>query len=303
MTSKAYFYISEDSCWMALQNKNDISIEQPRISATEDCAKVYLVSDMESGVAQYVSHLADACGDRLYLASPYVMGPRLGERPPAAVSYMLNYSRLPASLGGWRPWSESDRLTLQLLHLLTYDAPESELEAVLRRHPVWPVLSFVWPLAVKETARLISYLVDPRWYVDPWHPDRWRTYFGALGLRPKIFQRLARNQESKPPGQVLSLSIDVAAIVFGCWARAGQPKLADARFVWEAQATCDDPAKGYCRASRCFAKYLRMAWTAELVSRPGQGLFVPELFFEKPAVAAAYRRHRADLLTASQAPR
>lgn len=174
-----------------------------------------------------------------------------------------------ASCGGWHDFTALDVTSYAMAA-----SPESRLE-FLRLHPAWPAFSFLKPLDESAMADLVALLLDPRFFVDPFNPDRSDRVQSFLGL----------SRRNPFP--------DRLALVMRCW-RFG---LDGIPVSWKG---VDGPGSFVCReavrrglvaASRLFVSYVTQTWTDELCrGRNKEELFVPEHFFPD-GEAAAWRSH------------
>lgn len=162
---------------------------------------------------------------------------------------------------------------------------------LLRRHPVWPALSFI-PWSDKDSAAyLVAEILEPRWFRHPWRPNRLTRLFSFLGLT-------ADNADAFLLGGSTGRHYERAAAVFRTWsvqmdeASKGLP----GAFLWrvfEANGLDASAAQGLLRASRCFVRFLHAVWSQE---RSDRHLFAPEMFFKYDWEADAYTKHRRRLV-------
>lgn len=97
---------------------------------------------------------------------------------------LVSQSRLevPISVGGWRQATAEDVL---LWSILRGERPIAAIE----QHPVWPVVSFFNPSGHMAAAVLAGLIIDPRFCVDPQHPDSPRWLYQKLCLRCHMVRR------------------------------------------------------------------------------------------------------------------
>lgn len=210
--------------------------------------------------------------------------------PPADPALLLYHARafdVPASVGGWRRFTEADALAYGLAARLAgqpYD--EEAAVADLGRHPVWPYLSFVAGLDARAAARLVGMVLDPRWYADPSRPEQHNRLPQFLGLDP----RTQSAQKVDASGRVLR-----NRLVLACWKNGNPPPPGDVRpgqFLWRTWFARGGGARGDLAASKRFVEYLRQTWTAAAATGPQKSrLFAPKCFFPEPKDAAGFAAH------------
>jgi hypothetical protein len=94
---------------------------------------------------------------------------------------------LSPSLGGWHQFGKADYPAYALAEMVSREGPISEQAVqLLKAHPVWPALSFISGLNLKMCCRLLSIILDPRWYVDLKQPARTARLESYLGLSLRI---------------------------------------------------------------------------------------------------------------------
>jgi len=216
------------------------------------------------------------------------------ENPDIVLRQMAVIQTLPPSLGGWHEITMQDAIHYGLRQELVTAEDEctDTVSKILRMHPAWPAVSFVPTHSAADAARLLSLLLDPRWYADPKHPDRIARMYSYLGL-------LEKNMDDISSGRVDSgeakkgMHIGRANSVFKAWA-CGTDLSATASspesFLWRAVQSGKTSSKGMLKACKMFVSLVRNVWL-DNIALPGRTLFVPEYFFRLPEEAEAYRYH------------
>lgn len=225
------------------------------------------------------------------LCGPAVIPARLQNNIAQSLTYLRSIDSRSASVGGWHQIDENDYVSYALIQKLNANSGEinSDIRYLAAQHPAWPALTFIPHLDLDRCIELLTYLADPRWYVDPEHPDRGSRLESYLGLQPKT-QRGASG--AGPRGRLA----DQCDLVMACWKT---PALESANIenpvnflkrIWMHHGS---NYMADLRTSQYFVNYLRLTWLNAIYSksRKGESLFVPEYFFTNKHEVAAYNRH------------
>ncbi len=226
------------------------------------------------------------------VAGPNILNSLADLQDPKVVLMQMRQSGLSPACGGWHNVTMHDYPTYAMLARMqraNYVFDEAA-KAYLQLHPAYKALRFIPTLNDLEVSRLLTTIIDPRWYVDKRMPDRAAKLELFLGLTPQVQARasdttcmLKRSRELR------------CANVLAAW--KSKP-LADvdlkdpANFLYRIAAVFGG-TKGDLRASQAFVRYLRHNWLAGLENRRGvkDGLFAPNLFFKTPAEVEMYTAH------------
>jgi hypothetical protein len=235
------------------------------------------------------------------VGTPLICSRREREDPAAVLASMAKVDKIGApSIGGWHDVTEDDFTSYLLVCAIAQSggAFNDDIEALLKRHPAWPALSFVPTLDMAAAAVLLAMIVDPRWYVSKDRPNRQSKLKTYLGL---IESNMSCILAGKPGG----LNHERAAYAVRAWS-SGKPSATKGgppnEFLRRCCARQPSQSRGLLRASSLFLSFLRSVWL-QGIDRMNMELFVPEHFFEgddeafQLLTAQAYRRHAADLLT------
>jgi hypothetical protein len=249
---------------------------------------------------------------------------------PEEVIKQLRLCALAASVGGFHEVTEADYRSYALIVAVqggTKGGVPSSKQALrlLRAHPAWKALSFIKSLDEAACAGLLSFIIDPRWYVDTAKPNRRTKFESAMGLDPRT-QRAV----SEPGKHKKGKHHKRCGLVLKCWKNprygaavrdmlevtspipvddSDKPGIAPYDFVWrvwghymqlgvDEPSAPPDPVKADLRASQFFLSFLRHTWTAELYrdscALPDRcaGLFRPADFFRHASEVAAYEIHQ-----------
>lgn len=218
--------------------------------------------------------------------------------PPAEILSQMRLIAESPAVGGFHRVTQHDYPTYGLLlrqqnGQFSEADPEFPGRSFLVMHPAARALSFIPNLNIVALARLLSTIVDPRWYVDTRMPDRTSKLELFMGLTPQT-----QAVVSDPAVIVIRPREQRCATVLACW-KTKDPATVDlaepGNFLYRIRAAHPDGVKGDLRASQAFLRYLRHTWLAGLEGRKGakDGLFAPDLFFKTPTEVAAYNLHMA----------
>lgn len=227
------------------------------------------------------------------LASPRVCMPNeLGN--PERVLLAMRQLSLISSMGGWHSMTITDANTYALVkYLLMLGHVDDHAIRLLKAHPIWPALSFVFRLDTAACCELVATLMDPRYYINPCRPDRVSSLHTFLGLTPKVFERAMLGGQAASEHR--------ARLVLRCWRpdnEANWPTAGDTMrpetFPWRAAEKHGRTPKGWLRGSQLFVVFLRHVWLDAIYKNAQQRerLFAPDMFF-KPFECRAFVAHVA----------
>lgn len=232
------------------------------------------------------------------LASIYLAGPNICESlqelaDPISTLLRMREVILPSSCGGWHELTEKEYIIYALLARKQQSADwfDSGIKLFYEPHPLYKVLDFIGGLAHKQTAALLTTILDPRWYVDRRRPDNPAKLDLFLGLTPKIQRRVSENPQAEHRGRDAR-----CAAVLSCW-KTQDPAIIDftapENFLWRIWKIAGGNAKGDLRASQAFVRYLRLNWLDILARKrsSGDGMFLPDKFFKTPVEQKAFAEH------------
>jgi len=212
---------------------------------------------------------------------------------PSIVLSRMRSVDIASAAGGWHSITMRDYPTYAMLARMLRNnfVFDDATAAYFKVHPVRKALLFIPAVAEAEAAKLMTTIVDPRWYVDRRSPDRAAKLELYLGLTPQTQLHVSDKK-----------CILTRAREFRCQNVLSVWKTQDsetvdlqnpANFLYRIRNAARGGAKGDLRASQAFIRYLRYNWLSAIETRPGvkDGLFVPNLFFKTPAECAAYAEH------------
>lgn len=209
------------------------------------------------------------------LQSVQVAAPRFGGRRLDCADHVLSNMRFcddAPCRGGWHELTHREAASYALTDTNLTDLPR--VHQLLRNHPVWPRLQILPDIDPRAVARLLGLLRDPRFYVDPQHPDRLGRLKSYLGLEPFCWQSMLQG--------VRNTYADRCRLVQEC---LGAPRTFHmqnpAYFLQRERLRHQDPQQGTLRAAQLFVHYLYLNWLDALYPQPLwlEPLFVPRHFF------------------------
>lgn len=243
------------------------------------------------GMAQNAQLLVGLCPlasseklGRLEIAGPTVCETEEERRDPAMSLFRMRQCLLGPSLGGWHVATLGDYAAYKLVDRWAAGNVGSDALPLVYQHPAWQDLSFICGIDPLLCGTVLATLIDPRWYVDPAHPERLARAEQFMGLGSRTFAEMQREHAGKHHLRCQA--------VLDAW-RSVPPRVADQErpgyFLWRL-------AEGgrELQASRAFLYFLIRSWNQRLCDlSPGkykQEVFVPDHHFE-PWESQAYRLH------------
>lgn len=233
--------------------------------------------------------------ERVEVAGPNILNSTEDLDDPRLVLMQMRATELSAACGGWHAVSMADYPTYAMLARLNRANFEFDEAAhsYLKMHPVYKAAMFIPHLDPEYLSRLLTIIIDPRWYVDKRLPDRAAKLELFLGLTPQIQERVSN------PASMLKRNRELrCATVLLTWLNKKEHPLAadlenPANFLYRIYKAAGGGPRGDLRASQALVRYLRHNWLAGLETRKGvkDGLFAPNLFFKTPAEITAYEKH------------
>lgn len=227
------------------------------------------------------------------VAGPNILNSAQDVVDPKVSLLQMRSTELASACGGWHTVSMSDYPTYAMLARLTRANFEFDdaAQAYLHIHPAYKAAMFIPGVNEEHLSRLLTTIIDPRWYVDRRLPDRAAKLELFLGLTPQIQERVSTKS------CILKRTREFRCVtVLNTW-KTQKPEDVDttdpANFLYRIYNAAGSGHRGDLRASQAFIRYLRHNWLASLEVRKGvkDGLFAPNLFFKSPAEIAAYEEH------------
>lgn len=236
------------------------------------------------------------------VAGPNILNSKSDLNDPKIVLLQMRAVGLAAACGGWHTVSMSDYPTYAMLAKLNranFSFDDTTI-AYLQMHPVYKAARFIPTLNEEYLARLLTTIIDPRWYVDKRLPERAAKLELFLGLTPQIQAYVST------PTRILRRGREFRCLAaLNTW-RIEDPASVDltnpANFLYRIYNAAGGGVRGDLRASQALVRYLRHTWLAGLETRRGakDGLFAPNLFFKTPAEIEAYNQHIATFTVEKQ---
>ncbi len=212
---------------------------------------------------------------------------------PNAILISMYKANTPSSLGGWHEFDEFDYISYYLSSKIQQsdNSVDDDCRRILKDHVVWPLLSFIDHLDVDNVIRLLSMIIDPRWYVDPEHPNRSSRLESYLGLHPKT-------QIGVSIGKATWRLHDRCKLVMNTWKTKICNPANPSHFLWRIWDKHGRGPKADLKASQYFINFLRSCWSAAIYKNvsAGEPLFIPDYFFKNKEESHAFDDHLAKFI-------
>ena len=250
--------------------------------------------------AKLIMQLYDKCcsprhGGKLEVAGPLVCDSRRERANPEAALYRMQQCTLSPSLGGWHQVSEADIDSYEIAATMLRGMSTEKAVILAQHHPTWPDMSFIGGVQPAYLAKVLGLVIDPRWFIDPRHPERISRVQSYLGLDPYTQAHVSNRPSQVTPRQMRCLA------VLRAWKQPNPPTPAEIErpeyFLWRRRRQAGEKldCKGDLSASLAFVAYLIHTWQQTIArrSRTGQHLamFQPDMLLQGAEIDA-YRRHR-----------
>ncbi len=242
---------------------------------------------------RYCSHRKDGT---LEVASPLICENERERHDPEIALYRMRQCLFPPSLGGWHHFTELDYPSYAIAAQLAKDKGFNDhIRRLLLTHPAWHDLTFIPTIRAEYVVHLLSYIIDPRWFVDFNYPERITKIKTYLGLTPRVMRAVSR-------GEAKDARSKRCRAALYCW-KGEEPSAADmerpGNFLWRRWRYAGGGMKGDLRATQAFISYFIRTWQQQLASRQaGQLLemFLPESLLRGHEVTS-YQDHAGQRTT------
>lgn len=240
-------------------------------------------------VKLYQQHCSPRREGQLDVASPLLCETRAELLNPEVALYRMRQCLLPASLGGWHRVDELDYPTYAIAHQLQRVNGFSEhTERLLLTHPVWYDLTFLSTLDREHMSYVLSFILDPRWFIDFDNPTR-------IAKINKYFGLCDNTMEAVTAGIVETPRAIRCRTLLRAWQGAGQPNAVDferpGSFLWRRWEHHGRGWRGNLAASKAFVCYFVRTWQQQLVAKTGRWeFFLPEHLLQGYEITA-YKEH------------
>lgn len=228
------------------------------------------------------------------VAGPNVCESMLELADPVLTFRRMRSTSFAVSCGGWHELTDAEFLIYSLIERRLKNNDWFDLfgRSLYETHPLYRALSFISNLSHKDTAELLTIIVDPRWYVDRRRPVNPCKLFLYLGLTPKT-----QKQVSDPESRKLRNGREYRCLaVLRCWKTSDPADVdfeAPSSFLWRIWRSAGGGPRGDLRASQAFIGYLQANWLDVFVRRRGlrEDMFLPTAFFKTPSEQQSYFSH------------
>lgn len=228
-------------------------------------------------------------GQRVVLGSPMVC-PTVADRgnPARVLSHLWQqYATLPS--GCWHDLGDKDYTTYAMITALKDNKGEvdEQVRRIFRYHPLWPAVSFVASANCDAACRLVSHIVDPRWFRHPTRPHRLSRLHAHLGLTDKNMRAWMLQQD------VGERNYARLSVLMNSW--LGTNRVTDPagprNFLVRIHTLSGGGHKGAMIATRRYVRFLYEVWSGEVAMPRPEGGFLPSSFFKHSEEIAAYSTH------------
>lgn len=239
--------------------------------------------------AKLIVELFDAIAGGRYGLSLQVGTPAeaiiAGKLEPCNVVLKVKELELPPSCGGWRQLTVKEAASYRLI--AAYDAQASNIERLLQLHPAYPVFSFI-SAPTQAAVRTVVDIVDPRWFVDPFKPDRTSRLRSYMGMHIDTVGALLSGADLKSNKSARARNL------IANWRNIQSPNRNSFLDDVVADTGSMAEAKGVLKASVKLLTFIKDVWLDQTADR-GRTLFVPEYFFNNDKDALDFKAHLAKI--------
>lgn len=227
------------------------------------------------------------------IAGPNILDSQYELSSPEIVLQRMRTAAVAPACGGWHQLTMHDYPTYAMLArmLRTNYVYDDSVQQYFQLHPAHKALNFIPTLSAEAAAKLMIYIVDPRWYIDRRRPDRIKKLELFLGLTPAVQGKVSNSKKLLTKTREFRCST-----ALNSW-KTQKPEDVDlknpANFLYRIHQAAGGGDKGDLRASQSFVRYVNDNWLASVENRKGarDGLFAPNLFFKTPAEVESYEYH------------
>lgn len=232
------------------------------------------------------AELRDCPTAKLEVATPDICENDAERADPSVVLYRMRQCLRSASLGGWHNYTPDDDAAYQLI---TRRGDMTGMLAALQTHAAFYDLQFIPTLQVNAAAEVLATIVDPKWHIDLWHPERLCRLRMFLGLTPRNVHAALRGKQS-------GVKVQRCMQVIQAWGgdRPAPLVLQPADFLWQRYLKDGGGVKGVLRASDAFITYCVRTWEQQRLRRAGSPIeiFIPDALL-RPVECDAYKAYSA----------
>jgi hypothetical protein len=224
----------------------------------------------------------------IWLASPAICITKRLRNDPEEVLYRLWQADTTARISANWHLMKSVDFNAHLLRLSVNVGSDTQgitdkAKVIFQYHPTFSALSFFESVNLDFAIRLLSLILDPRWYAHAERPNRLSKLMRFLGLTDKNFKEDCHGDGG--------YNKDRSDIVSASWHTSEDVDYDLPRnFLWRIFRHYGGGEKGRLRASESFIRFIVLHWLQEL-SSSSKRLFEPTLFFKTDAEVTAYNTH------------
>jgi len=276
-----------------LHSRSRMTVEEfadSKVLANADSVRVIGMAENADLIIALAAKQREGELDSVEVVTPLVCATAAERQEPLMALYrMRSFLRAP-SLGGYHQLTTADLRSYELVVSLRDEGWTPATQCILMQHPVWYPLKFIPELDWKCCAELIATIIDPRWFVDVFSPDRSAKLESFLGLDPKTQAGVSVRKAKRTRRHRL------CSLVRSCWKLprlhdivvdrfelagprpfrgSNEPGLRPGDFPWRVWGYMQgigpgsrQPSRGCViadmRASQKFLRYMRLVWLQQL---------------------------------------
>lgn len=149
-------------------------------------------------------------------------------------------------------------------------------------HPAWPAIAYLKYYDINSACKLLTEIMDPRWYRHPFRPNRCSRLFSYLGLTPQNIK--AYLSYGKPDRHY-----ERAKLAISTWFNADK---LDNGFLWRYYIGHSDQIKGLLRSTQRFISFLQTVWLSNISYPHPEMSFSKAIFFKDTLEELAFEKFR-----------
>jgi hypothetical protein len=225
---------------------------------------------------------------RIQLCAPSVV-PTMSMRsaPEEVLQQLWQPSNSGVLAGLWHDLTNLDVCTYLMIQCMAEcrgGDVSDVVRGLARHHPAWVAVAYLQCFDYDAACRLITEIVDPRWYRHPFRPNRGTRLYSHLGLTPRNMAAYLGEDTAQ------DRHFDRAALAVAAWYNVQRPTNG---FLWRQFRKFDDRVKGLLRCTQRFIDFLRSVWVYGVSPTHPEASFNPDMFFGDEIEARCFDHFRS----------
>lgn len=229
---------------------------------------------------------------KIWLASPAICPTKRLRDDPTEVLHRMWQSDTTARISAnWHVMDAVDfnayLLRMSVDRDWTGEGITDKARVIFQYHPAFSALTFLETVDIPLAVKMLSLILDPRWYVHAERPNRLSKLMRFMGMTPANFKDDLREHSGHDRSR--------AAVVCNSWFRKGCVDYNSPRsFLWRIFVHHGGGHVGKLKASEAFIRFIVLHWLENLHAvtySTNRKLFDPELFFKTSKEIRAYNTH------------